>query len=279
MSSSSMTCWTESAPTSLACGHLEIRSVDNQTLYSETGYYASHMRQSAARRQRVTVIASALLHLSLLAALELPQYLAAGEPPQAPQKVIHLVVPPRQAPAPEPKTDVPIAPTEVPNTVAETAPASEDPKTDVDPTKVDPTKAALKVEDPRKELPDVLTMYHGHVGFGLPKDEGKYLTRVFNVIDEKETTSHNELVSMDEYFSFKIKGAGYPLVDRLRRKYHLETYVAYGLFSQAFVDELHREMRRRAPANGDIASARVVISAGSAAGFEVTQVQMKGNEH
>lgn len=254
--------------------------MDNNKLYSETGYYASQVRRGAERRQRLTLIASVLLHLSILAALELPLFFG-GEPPREiqPRQVINIFVPHRQETPPEPKPDTPVAPAEVPVRIAGVEAAPDEASIAIDPTKVDPTKAELTYDDPGKELQEVLRIYRGQIGFALPKDQGHYLKRVFNVTDQRETTSPNDLISMAEYWPIKINGAGYPLVDLLRKQYHLETYVAYALLSEVFANELYRALKRKSPAIGEIASAHVVIASGSAAGFVVTKVQMNGSVH
>jgi len=250
----------------------------------EPTYYHGSLLRAGAALQRRSVALSLLLHLSYLLYLQIPIWRRVDEPPKIVERVMPLIDPykgeeaPKTAPAEgEAKLTVP-EPQNVPvEILAEEKPVPHSIESP-DESKADMTRAVLKWQDPRHQLPAVLRLYQGHIGFGLRNEENEYVRRIFAAGSRQEVRLPEGMANLETFGWFvQIVGEGYPVVDDLRRSNHLDNQIAYGLFPPVFAEELRHTIRKAAFkqfGGGKIASATVVISMDSDNGLQAGEIVM-----
>jgi hypothetical protein len=250
------------------------------------GYFGSSTSRYSARVQRAAIGVSILLHLSYLAYLQAPLFHRKPAAPPEERPHVTLVLPfdaerPRPATAEAtPKLPIPTAPTEVPQILAEEPTPHSIPSADE--SKADATQATLRYEDPRHELPVILRRYQGYVGFGRSNESEQYVRRVFSAVTRNTIPLPDGLASLEEFSSIRIDGAGYSLVDDLRRQNRLDEFIAYALFSSVFAEEVKHTLRKAVVARfggGKIASATVIFSAAVENGLEAGEIVLASGSH
>jgi hypothetical protein len=262
-------------------------AMNREGRHPEPEYDGNSSHRRAEALQRRTILISILVHLSFIGYLQWPSSHSHHPPSPRPKlDVVFLAtfVPERspEAAAKEPlKLEQPVAPSVIPEIVAEEAV----PHSTVSPdeSKVDVTKAlaSLKYDDRNHELPTILRRYRGYIGFGYRTELDDYARRVFDATG-KETPLPEGIVSLDKFgCAIRIEEGGYEIVNDLRRRNHLEAYAAYALFPQVFAEELKHTLKKAALdryGGGKFASATVILSAAVENGLEAGElVMVKGS--
>lgn len=258
---------------------------ETAVFYFEIAYSSSDSHRRAARLRRRSLALSVIAHFMVLGYVQASARHHDRPRPELERKkfaTIFLAA----APPPKPRVDPPSKPNLIQQPAAVPQIVAEEPvphsESSPDEARVDATRATISYEDHNHNFPAILRMYRGYIGFGLQSEKDDYVRRVFDVAGSEQRLGQG-IVSLDGFgLALTIRGSGYPIVDEIRRRYHLEDYIAYALFPDIFHEELQHTIKKAALTRyggGRVKSVTVILSTDSYNGLVAGDVVMAGGSH
>ena len=239
------------------------------TVEISSGYLSSQTVRKSVRWQQARVGGSFVLHVVIVGALLIPPMPPSPDAPLPPAAVILVPIPPPLKTKPKPVRRPPPPP--------EIQKAKLPP---IDKARVDASGAAFEVQYPAGRLLDVIASFGATLGFS-PPDRLAYITARFRPPDW--APAHLGTERKDDFFAMRIEQS-YPLIDKLRRQYHLEKCIPYVLFDETLRDRITAALQEKAAIEGrpgQVLTAKVMLSY-NPAGVHVVTLKMaddSGQQH